>query len=116
MQILTLERGHWNFFCPVTGKLVFKEEEVGINAETFRGCWSHEVPSEPINLAPELQAAWDVYAAAIEEDEDASLDVPAFLKGVELPGLVAFEVNLTQVAGGAVWETTWTVLDLSDND
>jgi hypothetical protein len=26
MQLIQLEHGHWNFFCPVTGKEVYKEE------------------------------------------------------------------------------------------
>ena len=30
MQLIQLEHGHWNFFCPVTGKEVYKEEG-GIN-------------------------------------------------------------------------------------
>ena len=53
MQLIKLEHGHWNFFCPVTGKEVYKEEG-GINAETFRGGWHHEVPDEPADLAPQL--------------------------------------------------------------
>jgi len=45
MQLIKLEHGHWNFFCPVAGKAVYAEEG-GINAEiidSFRrtkGCWS----------------------------------------------------------------------------
>jgi hypothetical protein len=116
MQILTLEHGHWNFFCPTTGQAVYKEDEAGINAESFRGCWSGDFPSEPIDLAPELQTAWESYAATIEEDGDASFDVPAFLKGLDLPGWVAFEVNSFGMACGPVWTTSWTVLDLTGKD
>lgn len=36
MQLIRLDHDHWNFFCPVTGKEVYKEED-GINTETFRG-------------------------------------------------------------------------------
>ena len=114
MQLIRLEHGHWNFFCPVTGQEVYKENEPGANAETFRGGWHQEVPSEPLNLAPELQTAWDNYVAKADY-EDTSIDVAAFLKDVEQPGWVAFEVNTFGMACGPVWETTWTVLDLSGN-
>jgi len=113
MQLIRLEHGHWNFFCPVTGKAVYGEEG-GIIAETFRGGWHLEVPDEPLNLAPELKTAWDAYASQMEA-EDADLDVAAFLESVEQPGWVAFEVNSFGMACGPVWETTWTVLDLSGN-
>lgn len=114
MQLITLEHGHWNFFCPVTGKEVYKEEG-GVNAETFRGGWHQEVLNEPLELAEELQGPWQAYLDKIEED-DSDLDVAAFLESVEQPGWVAFEVNSFGVACGPVWETTWTVLDLSGKD
>ena len=114
MQLIKLEHGHWNFFCPVTGKAVYAEEG-GSNAETFRGGWHQEVPSEPLNLAPELQAAWEAYVSQVDAD-DADLDVAAFLESVEQDGWVAFEVNSFGMACGPVWETTWTVLDLSGKD
>jgi len=112
MQLIKLEHGHWNFFCPVTGKAVYAEEG-GIEAETFRGGWHKEVPSEPLNLAPELQEAWDAYINQVDTEE-VDLDVAAFLEGVEQPGWVAFEITTCGMACGPVWETTWTVLDLSD--
>lgn len=95
MQLIRLEHGHWNFFCPVTGAAVYGEDG-DITAETFRGGWHHEVPSEPLNLAPELEGPWDSY-----------------LESVDQPGWVAFELNSCGMACGPVWETTWTVLDLS---
>ena len=114
MQLIKLAHGHWNFFCPVTGKAVYAEEG-GINAETFRGGWHQEVPTEPLNLAPELEAAWQAYANKVDA-EDGDLDVAAFLEGVDMPGWVAFEVNSFGMACGPVWETTWTVLDLSGKE
>ena len=114
MQLLHLEHGHWNFFCPVTGKAVYAEEG-GIQAETFRGGWHQEVLSEPLNLAPELQSAWDAYVNQVDADE-ADLDVAAFLEGVEQPGWVAFEIVSSGMACGPVWETTWTVLDLNEQE
>ena len=113
MQLIQLEHGHWNFFCPVTGKEVYKPEG-GVNAETFRVGWHQEVPNEPMYLAQELQEPWQTYLAKVEA-EDTHLDVAAFLTSVEQPGWVAFEVNSHGVACGPVWETTWTVLDLSGN-
>ena len=71
------------------------------------------MPTEPLNLAPGLQPAWDAYLAKVEA-EDGDLDVAAFLESVEQPGWVAFEITTCGMACGPVWETTWTVLDLSD--
>ena len=44
------------------------------------------------------------------------LDVAAFLESVEQPGWVAFEITTCGMACGPVWETTWTVLDLSEQE
>jgi len=68
-----------------------------------------------MDLAPELQSAWNAYAIRIDE-ADGDLDVAAFLTEVDMPGWVAFEVNSFGMACGPVWETTWTVLDLSGKD
>jgi hypothetical protein len=114
MQLIRLEHGHWNFFCPVTGKEVYKEEG-GINAETFRGGWHHEVPDEPVDLAPQLQDAWAAYTAKVEA-EDENYDVAGFLSSVEQPGWVAFEITTSGMACGPVSETTWTVLDLNEQE
>jgi len=114
MQLIRLEHGHWNFFCPVTGKEVYKEEG-GSNAATFRGGWHHEVPDEPLDLAPELQEAWAAYTAKVEAAEE-HLDVAAFLQSLEQPGWVAFEITTSSMACGPVWETTWTVLDLNEQE
>ena len=96
------------------GKEVYKEEG-GSNAATFRGGWHHEVPDEPLDLAPELQEAWAAYIAKVEAEEE-DLDVAAFLQSVEQPGWVAFEITTCGMACGPVWETTWTVLDLSEQE
>ena len=111
MQLIRLEHGHWNFFCPVTGAAMYSENG-DITAETFRGSWHHEVPSEPLNLAPELVGPWDSYLEKVDV-EDEHIDVTAFLESVDQPGWVAFELNSCGMACGPVWETTWTVLDLS---
>lgn len=111
MQLIRLEHGHWNFFCPITGAAVYGEGG-DITASTFRGGWHHEVPAEPLDLAPELQPAWDSYLAKVDTEE-GGIDVAAFLESVDQPAWVAFEVNSYGMACGPVWDTTWTVLDLS---
>jgi len=50
------------------------------------------------------------------EAEDGDLDVAAFLESVEQPGWVSFEITTCGMACGPVWETTWTVLDLSEQE
>ena len=50
------------------------------------------------------------------EAEDEFLDVAPFLQRVELPGWVAYEITMGGMACGPVWETTWTVLDLNEQE
>ena len=110
MQLIQLERNDWNFFCPTTGQPVFKDTGEP-NASTVRGIWCHEVPDEPELLCEELQAQWAAHAA-IQDAADESVDVVAFLKSVDQPGWVAFEITSCGMACGPVCNTTWTVLDL----
>jgi len=111
MQVIELQRDDWNFFCPSTGEPVFKESGEP-NATTIRGIWFDEVPNEPEALASELQAAWAAHQA-IQDAADEAVDVIAFLKSVDQPGWVAFEITTSGMACGPVCNTTWTVLDLS---
>ena len=111
MQLIQLERDDWNFFCPSTGQPVFKDTGEP-NASTVRGFWCHEVPDEPELLSEELQAQWAAHVA-IQDAADEGVDVVAFLKSVDKPGWVAFEITSCGMACGPVCNTTWTVLDLS---
>ena len=111
MQLIQLERDHWNFFCPATGEPVFKETGEP-NATTVRGIWCHEVPEEPDQLCDELSSLWAAHWA-IQEAADEGVDVVAFLRGVNMAGWVAFEITSCGMACGPVCSTTWTVLDLS---
>jgi len=110
MQILHYERWDHRFHCPVTGQPVF--DEFGEpKAPSVRGVWVHEVPDEPMALAPELQTAWDAYVAGLDE-EDADIDVDAFLDTVEHDGWAAFCITSHGLACGPVSQTVWVVLDL----
>jgi hypothetical protein len=40
--------------------------------------------------------------------------VVGFLRSVERPNWVAFEITTCGMACGPAWSTAWTVLDLSD--
>lgn len=111
MQLIQLERDDWNFFCPATGEPVFKETGEP-NAATVRGCWCHEVPDEPELRCDALKAQWAAHVA-IQDAADENVDVVAFLRSVDKPGWVAFEITTCGMACGPVWSTTWTVLDLS---
>ena len=110
VQLIQLERDDWNFFCPATGQPVFNDTGE-LNAATVRGFWCHEVPEEPELLSAELQPQWAAHIA-IQEAADASVDVQAFLRSVDKPGWVAFEITNCGMACGPVSSTTWTVLDL----
>lgn len=111
MQLIQLERPHWNFFCPATGQPVYGDSGEPL-APSFRGGWCCEVPEEPLELAEELQPRWQAYLEQ-QEDSDDGLDVSAFLVSVDQPGWVAFEITTFGIACGPVWSTSWTVLDLT---
>ena len=114
MQVIQLELDDWHFFCPLTGQTVFHDDGQP-NAPTLCGGWCHEVPDEPVYLAEELKPLWQKYLAAQEAAEDL-LDIPAFLRSVELPNWVAFELTTRGMACGPVWSQEWTVLELNSPD
>lgn len=70
------------------------------------------MPDEPVYLAEELKPLRQKYLAAQEAAEDL-LDIPAFLRSVELPNWVAFELTTRGMACGPVWSQEWTVLELN---
>ncbi len=111
MQLIQLERKNWNFFCPSTGQPVFNDTGEP-SASTVRGFWCHEVSYEPELLCTDLQAQWAAHLA-IQDAADEAVDVVAFLKSVEHPGWVAFEITTCRFACGPVSTTIWTVLDLN---
>ena len=111
MQLIQIEWNDWNFFCPASGKPVFKKTGEP-NVSTVRGFWCHEVPHKPKLFCEELQAEWAAYVA-IQDALNEGVDVVAFLKGVDEPGYVAFEINNTGFFYGPMSRTTWTVLDLN---
>ena len=104
MQLIQLERDDWNFFCPATGQPVFKDTREP-NASTVRGFWCHEVPEEPELLSAELQPQWAAHVA-IQDAADESVDVEAFLRSVDKPNWVAFEITTCGFACGPVSSTT----------
>ena len=69
------------------------------------------MPHEPENLSEELQAQWATHVA-IQDADDEVVDVVDFLHSVAQPSWVAFEITTCGMAGGLVWSTAWTVLDL----
>ena len=111
MQLIQLERDDWNFFCPASGERVFKESGEP-SASTIRGSWCDAVPEEPLVINQELQPLWEDHLAQLEEADEGP-DVSVFLKGLDWPGWVAFEITSYGIACGPVCKTTWTVLDLS---
>jgi len=111
MQIIEPERDDWNSHCPATGRLVFSENGEP-NTPAPRGSWCHEVPEEPMHLAEELQPLWQAHLEA-QADADEGADVVGFLRSVEQPNWVAFEITTRGTACGPVWSTAWTVLDLN---
>ena len=81
MQLIQIEWNDWNFFCPASGKPVFKKTGEP-NASTVRGFWCHEVPDKPKLLCEELQVEWAAYVS-IQNALNEGVDVVAFLKSVD---------------------------------
>jgi hypothetical protein len=79
----------------------------------LRGSWCHEVPEEPMHLAEQLQPLWQAHLEA-QAAADEGAEVVAFLRSVERQNWVAFEITTCGMACGPVWNTAWTVLDLSE--
>ena len=109
MQLIRLEREDFNFYCPATGVPVYDEETGEPKATTVKGMWLNEIPNEPRFFCDELRAQWAAHSA-IQDAVDESVDIVAFLKSVDKPDWIAFEIS---IFGGAICETSWTVLDLS---
>ena len=65
-----------------------------------------------MHLAEELQPLWQAHLET-QEAADEGADVVCFLKSVERPNWVAFEITTCGMACGPVWSTAWTVLDLN---
>jgi len=114
MQIIELDLDEWNLFCPLTGQKVFSEDGEA-NAPTLRGGWCDEVPDQPVHLNGDLKPLWEAYLETQQAQEDL-LDIPAFLRSVELPNWVAFELTIRDMACGPVWSREWTVLELNAPD
>lgn len=73
------------------------------------------MPDSPVHLAEELKPLWQAYLAAQEAAEDL-LDIPTFLRSVELANWVAFEITTRGMACGPVESREWTVLELNSPD
>ena len=70
------------------------------------------MPEQPELLCDELQLQWAAHLA-IQDAAEEGVDVMAFLKSVDQPSWLAFEITTCGMACGPVSSTTWTVLDLS---
>jgi hypothetical protein len=81
--------GRLELFCPLTGRKVFTEDGQA-NALTLCGGWCDKLPDQLVHLTGELKPLWQAYLKTLRAEEDL-LDIPAFLRSVELPNWVAFE-------------------------
>jgi hypothetical protein len=111
MQLIQLERSDGNFFCPATGRPVYGEDGEP-NTPAFRGSWCDDLPEDPLHLTEDLSLLWEAYLEA-QEAISAPVDLVAFLRSVDQPNWVTFEISISGMACGPVWSTTWTVLDLT---
>jgi hypothetical protein len=64
-----------------------------------------------MHLAEELKPLWQEHLDA-QSAKDEGADVVTFLRSLEQPNWVAFEIATCGMACGPVWSTAWTVLDL----
>jgi hypothetical protein len=114
MPIIKLDLDDWNFFCPLTGQKVFTEDGQA-HAPTLRGGWCDEVPDQPVHLNGELKPLWEAYLNTQQAEEDL-LDIPEFLRSVELPNWVAFELSIRSMGCRTVKSREWTALELNSPD
>jgi hypothetical protein len=73
--------------------------------------WRYGSGSVNLRFDAGLLPQWAAHIA-IQDAADEGVDVVAFLKSVDQPGWVAFEITSCGMACGPVSSTTWTVLDL----
>jgi hypothetical protein len=107
MQIVELHLSHYNFCCPATGIQLFSREGPQISP-ALKAVWVAEIANEPDIYHPELEASWNAWVSAHEDDEDFSWDAAAFLATLDEPNWVAFTIH----TGGLMAETATVVIDM----
>ena len=112
MQLIELDLGHSNFFCPATGQQIVSEDFFEPSPAT-RGVWNDEMTEEPQNLSDEMEDLWNAYVDGIDEDENW-IELPDFLRGVDQPNWVTFAITTSGLACGPVSSTVWIVIDMDD--
>ena len=117
MQIVKLESWNYDFYCPVTGRLLTEGDPGQLDIPTFRGLWVNNFFDEPTVSCEALEKAWrSRYLKFLEEDEEEEVWVEdvleSFLKAYEEPNWVGFELTTHGIACGPVCNTVWFVLDL----
>ncbi len=128
MQIIELELSHTNFYCPVTGEAISKDNEmVNEAAKSLKGYWVSEILLEPFIKDNQLKKAWETLVADCEaaeekaENEDSELDeafildidrIVKFFKDYNTPTSVVFEITTSGLSHGPNSSTVWYVIEM----
>jgi len=71
MQIVKLELSHFNFYCPATGEMILKADEMcNDKAKSLQGYWVDEIIEEPYFNNKEFEAAWREYDTTFRDEND----------------------------------------------
>ncbi|MBE9549434.1 MAG: hypothetical protein IMF09_08535 [Proteobacteria bacterium] len=107
MQIVKLQLDHLNFYCPVTGRLIYSNEGWEDDSPALKGYWVNLSPEVPYYITPEMTEPWKTYLASIHEDDTP--DAAEFLAAIEEPNWIAFECSFAGITG----DTGWIVIDMN---
>jgi hypothetical protein len=118
MQIIQLELGHLNFYCPATGEPINEANNTcNETAKSLQGFWVNEIIYEPHFNNTELEKDWNNFVIIFEkEKEDEYLepsDLLTFLEKYDHPNWVVFEITTTEFACGPISSTVWFVIDMN---
>jgi hypothetical protein len=109
MQIIQLELSHDNFFCPATGQRITGPQSYEASPAQV-GMWIGEIITEPEIASPELDAQWTRYEEQLSDD--GGVDIENFLRSLNMPNHVCFEITTSGMACGPVSSSVWYVINM----
>ena len=120
MQIVEIALDKLNFYCPVTGEYIFKENEsVNEDAQTLMAYWIDLAFEDPFIKNEKLQNEWDKFCENyVKENNEEDPDFDAFeefISSIKWNNWVCFKLTENGMACGPTSSTVWKILDLGIN-
>jgi hypothetical protein len=111
MQKVSLELDHFNFYCPVTGKLISSDQSYKASPATVFTYVDESGEFE--DIIPELKEIWE----RVQEesgDEDCAIDLfEKFVETIRDDGIVCFEITTCGIACGPVSSTVRIAINMN---